>query len=206
MKNHLRKEMKRRLAEIPPAAIVARSQLACQALIATDEFRRSRCVMLYMPMPHEASPLPAALAAWQQDKVVLVPKVDLQQRHMIAVRIAGMSDEMVTCGHYAIREPVSSEPWPLEDIGLVVVPALAYDRSGNRLGRGAGFYDRFLCHSDLRATACGLALSDQVVERVPTAANDWPVSMLVTDKEVLRFSGRTPRGDAGQGETYDSAC
>ncbi|MCE5276966.1 MAG: 5-formyltetrahydrofolate cyclo-ligase [Planctomycetaceae bacterium] len=206
MKNHLRQEMKRRLAAIAPADIAARSHAACQSLIASEEFRRSRCVMLYMPMPHEASPLAAAMAAWQQDKIVLVPKVDMQQRHMIAVRISGMGDEMVISGRYAIREPASSEPWPLEEIDLVVVPALAYDRDGNRLGRGAGFYDRFLGHSRMRAIACGLALSEQVVEQVPTAGNDWPVNMLVTDKEIMRFIAQAPRRPAGQGETYDTAC
>ncbi len=76
---------------------------------------------------------------------------------------------------------------PVADIELVVVPGLAFDEHGNRLGRGRGFYDRFLTHPDFRGTSCGLALEDQVVDSIPVGPSDARVDMLVTDVKVHRF-------------------
>ncbi len=198
-KPHLRTEMKKTLSAMPAGAAADKSRRACRMLTALDEFQNAATVMLYMPIPQEIDCIPAALAAWQQVKTVLVPKVSLEQRHMIAVRCNSMDDEMVT-GSYGIREPAGGQPWPVENIDLIVVPALAYDRRGNRLGRGGGFYDHFLAQPGIRAVTCGLAFAEQVAEDIPTTANDWPVGMLVTDKEVLRFvhDGNGPRQSRGE--------
>ena len=77
--------------------------------------------------------------------------------------------------------------WPLEDIDFIIVPALAYDHNGGRLGRGGGFYDRFLAHTEVKAVTCGLAFSEQLVDELPIHAHDYPVQILVTDKDVIRF-------------------
>ncbi len=185
-KPHLRTEMKKALSAMPAGAAGAKSRRACQMLVDLDEFRSAGAIMLYMPIPGEIDCMPAILAAWQQAKTVLVPKVGLEQGQMMAVRCDSTDDEMVT-GSYGIREPARSEPWPVENIDLIVVPALGYDRKGNRLGRGGGFYDHFLAQQGMRAVTCGLAFAEQVAEEVPTTANDWPVDIIVTDKEVLRF-------------------
>ena len=108
---------------------------------------------------------------------------------MAAVRVESDRDQMVVTSN-GIREPAREETWPLEEIDLVVVPALAYDRLGNRLGRGGGFYDRFLARLEMRTVVCGLAFAQQVVEELPTHATDHPVDLLVTDEEVLRFHHR----------------
>ena len=186
-KPQLRAEIKQALSAMPADTAAAKSRRACRMLADLDEFRSAAAIMLYMPIPHEIDCIPAVLAAWQQAKTVLVPKVDPGHRQMMAVRCESMDDEMVT-GSYGIREPARSEPWPVENIDLIVVPALAYDRKGNRLGRGGGFYDHFLAQPGVRAVKCGLAFAEQVAEEVPTTANDWPVDLIVTDKEVLRFT------------------
>ena len=70
---------------------------------------------------------------------------------------------------------------------LVIVPAIAFDRQGNRLGRGAGFYDRFLASPHFRGLAVGIAFREQVVAEIPVTEHDVPMHVLVTDEEVLRF-------------------
>lgn len=181
--------MKAALAAMSPAAAAAASGAACEALIALPEFRDARSVMLYSPIPGEVDCVAAALSAWQDEKTVLLPKVSPTQRHMIAVRCTSLDDEM-DVGAFGIREPAEGEPWPAEDLDFIVVPALAYDRKGFRLGRGGGFYDRFLAQPGMRAATCGLAFSEQVVEEVPVETHDHPIEILVTDREVLRFDRR----------------
>ena len=193
MKHHLRKEMRQALARISPADAAEKSHQACAKLTGLEQFAAADVVMLYLPIPGEVDAVPIALAAWRHDKTVLVPKVDWQQRHMLAVECRSLSDEMVRT-RFGLRQPRDGHPWPVEDIDLVVVPALAFDRQGSRLGRGGGFYDRFLSHRKARAATCGLAFEEQVVDALPAAAHDRPVDMLVTDHGVRMFNGVRPGG------------
>ena len=187
MKPTLRKDMLKTLAAMSAQTIAAKSHLACQALADLAEFRSAATVMIYLPMPRELDTAPLALAAWHQDKTVVAPRVVWGQGHMVPVLCRSLDDGDLTPPRFGVREPMEGEPWPLEEIDLVVAPALAFDRRGHRLGRGGGFYDRFLASSMLKATACGLGFAEQVVDELPTADNDHPLDILVTDKEVLRF-------------------
>ena len=77
---------------------------------------------------------------------------------------------------------------PIEDIDFVVTPGLGFDRKGNRLGRGGGYFDRFFSNDTLRAVKCGICFSEQIVDEVPMDETDIPVDMLITDKEILIFN------------------
>ena len=190
MKHRLRGEMKAALAAMPAEAAARLSIAACESVLALDEYARARSVMLYAPIPGEVDCRPIAVAGWKDSKAVLLPRVTWSIRHMVAVPVDSLDQPLVT-GRNGLREP-DGEPWPIEKIDLIVVPALAYDRHGNRLGRGGGFYDRFLSRPQLAAHTCGLAFSIQVVGNIPVHPNDYPVKVLVTDKEVLRFNNGGP--------------
>ncbi len=185
MKDHLRTEMKAALAAMKTDDAAEMSRVACESLLTLDEYARARSVMLYAPIVGEVDCRPIAVAGWKDGKTVLLPRVTWSPRHMAAVPVHSLEQELVTSRN-GLREP-DGEPLAIEEIDLIVVPALAYDRLGNRLGRGGGFYDRFLAHPGLAAHTCGLAFSIQVVGNIPVHPNDYPVKVLVTDKEVLRF-------------------
>ena len=200
MKRQLRKEMKAKLAAMSREEIRTKSSAACAALIALPEYQAARAIMLYLALPEEADTADIAMNAWQQDKVVLAPKVDWSKRHMLAAEIHSL-DEGIVCGRYGIGQPAERSVWPAEQIDLIVVPALAYDRAGRRLGRGGGFYDRFLARPDMRAVACGLAFDAQLVEQLPAGKHDQPVDILVTNKEVLRFKSSELLAETEESET-----
>ncbi len=186
MKSAMRKKIRQVLLEIAPDEAAAKSRAACHALVNTEEFSRADSVMLYLSTAGEVDTAEVALACWQAGKHVLAPRVSWEHKHMVPLEIRDL-ESGVMIGRNNIREPRGGMPWPLEDIDLVVVPALAFDRRGRRLGRGGGFYDRFLAQPTLRAVACGLAFREQLVDEVPAHAHDRPVHMLVTDQGVLRF-------------------
>ena len=86
-----------------------------------------------------------------------------------------------------------------EDIELAIVPGLAFDALGNRLGRGGGFYDRFLAKLSPTATVVGLAFECQVFDVIPTEPHDGPVDLLVTEKAVRRRRNpKVRRTDSGK--------
>lgn len=185
------------LAGMPADVAAAKSRTACRNLIELDAFDRAEVIMVYLHIPDEVDTTDVVLAAWQHDKRVVVPAVDWQRRRMQPVALHSLAEEHLHEDAYGLRTPAGATPVAPASVDLIVVPALAYDRRGNRLGRGAGFYDRFLACTDVRAVACGLAFAEQVVASVPIRANDWPVDILVTDTDVWTVPSPGRRAVAG---------
>ena len=107
---------------------------------------------------------------------------------MMPIEIRSLTHDLTETA-MGIREPVAGVPIPVSLIDLIVVPGLGFDEEGNRLGRGQGFYDRFLSHPDMRAVKCAVGFEDQVCAEIPRSPHDVRVEMLVTDAQVRRISG-----------------
>ena len=187
VKEQLRNKLQRRLLEMSTEQRSEKSRRACRNLVSTPQFKNASAVMLYLSLPHEVDTSEAILYAWQLGKIVAVPKISWQQRHMIAVQINSLETGFSTSAS-GLRNPVTGVPMPFEEIDLVVTPALGFDKKGNRLGRGGSFYDRFFANDELRAPKCGFAFTEQVVDSVPVTRIDVPVDFLVTDEEVVYFN------------------
>lgn len=142
--------------------------------------------MLFLSTALEVDTQQLALQAWADLKRVLSPRVSWDQRRMLPIEIKSLVSG-VEQGYTGIREPVEGLPVPVSDIDLLAMPGLGFDHQGNRLGRGRGFYERFLSHPDFRGVSCALAFEEQFVESIPVGPLDARVSMLVTDVAVRRF-------------------
>ena len=185
-KTELRRKLQNGLLAMPSEQRSLKSRKACQNLVSTPEFQSASTVMMYLSLPHEVDTSEAILHAWQLDKMVAVPKISWQQRHMIAVQINSLETGF-SMSASGLRNPVTGVPVPFGQIDLVVTPALGFDRKGNRLGRGGAYYDRFFANKELKAHRCGFAFAEQVVDSIPVTDSDQPVDSLVTDGEVVYF-------------------
>ena len=186
-KTELRRQLRKCLLELTDQQRSEKSKKACRNLVFTPQFQSAAVVMMYLSLPHEVDTSDAILSAWQLGKTVLVPKVSWQQRHMIPVRISSLETDFRTEAS-GLRNPITGVPMPLEEIDLVVAPALGFDGKGNRLGRGSSYYDRFFANAELKATRCGFAFAEQRIDSIPVIEHDEPVDFLVTDKEVIYFN------------------
>lgn len=183
----LRRQLREQLSAMPEDVRHRKSLLACSFVASTPEFAAARVVMLYLSMPTEVNTSALALKAWQAGKTVVVPKVSWDQRRMLPVEISSLTDQMTTSGP-GVREPISGKPVPVDFIDFVVVPGLGFSEKGYRIGRGMGFYDRFLAQPEFIGTSCGLAFDEQIVPELPILDHDIPLSMLVTDRGIRRFA------------------
>ncbi|MGH7215458.1 MAG: 5-formyltetrahydrofolate cyclo-ligase [Tepidisphaeraceae bacterium] len=183
----LRRQLRQTLAGLSNTDRHAKSIAACSLLTASPEFAAARVVMLFLSTPNEIDTAPLALKAWQAGKTVVVPKVSWDQRRMLPVEISSLRDGMGTTAN-GIREPLAGKPIPVEFIDLVIVPGLGFAPTGYRIGRGMGFFDRFLAQPEFIGLSCGLAFEEQVVEELPVLDHDVPLSMLVTDRGIRRFA------------------
>ncbi len=185
-KTRLRQKLQNCLLAIPPKQRSEKSRKVCRKLISTPQFQSASVVMMYLSLPHEVDTSEAILQAWQLGKVVAVPKISWQQRHMIPVQINSLETDLSTSAS-GLRSPIKGVPIPFGEIDLVVAPALGFDRKGNRLGRGGSFYDRFFANEELKASRCGLAFEEQVIDSIPVTESDEPVDFLITDEEIINF-------------------
>ncbi len=193
-KEQLRLKLQKYLLEMSEEQRNEKSKKACRNLVSTQQFKDASAIMIFLSLPHEVDTSDAVLCAWQLGKVVAVPKVSWEQRHMIPVQIdtleTGFSTEVA-----GLRNPVKGVPVPAEEIDLVIAPALGFDRKGNRLGRGGSYYDRFFANTELKAPRCGFAFAEQLVDSIPVTERDEPVDFLVTDKEVIYFNNNRRKGE-----------
>ncbi len=185
-KQAVRRQLRDTLAAMNDADRHVKSVSACRFVCTTPEFDAARVVMLYLSSPAEVDTAAIALRCWQDGKQVVVPKVSWDQRRILPVEISSLKDGLTTTG--PVREPIAGKPIPLDLIDLVIVPGLGFSRTGFRIGRGMGFYDRFLAQPDFLGRSCGLAFDEQVVDALPVLDHDVPLSMLATDTGIIRFA------------------
>lgn len=188
-KQAVRKELRERLAAISDAERHRKSVAACSLVATCPEFDAARVVMLFLSTPHEVDTAPLALKCWQAGKTVVVPKVSWDQRRMLPVEINSLHTNITTTGP-GVREPETGKPVPVDFIDFVVVPGLGFTDTGYRIGRGMGFYDRFLAQSEFIGVSCGLAFDEQIVPNLPVLDHDVPLSMLITDRGIRRFASK----------------
>lgn len=191
-KDQLRRMLMKRLLSIPSEQRIERSRKACRNLASTDQFQQASTIMMFLSLPHEVDTSEAILHAWQLGKAVSVPKISWQQRHMIAVQINSLETGFSTAAS-GLKNPTSGLPVPFEEIDLVVTPGLGFDKQGNRLGRGAAYYDRFFANDELKADRCGFGFAEQYIDEIPVSEHDEPVEILVTDEDIVYFNNQ--KGD-----------
>ena len=183
----VRKHLREVLAALTETQRHQKSLNACSLVAASPEFAAARVVMLFLSTPHEVDTASLALKSWQAGKTVVVPKVSWDQRRMLPVEISSLNTNMTTTGP-GVREPVSGKPIPVDFIDLVIVPGLGFTANGHRIGRGMGFYDRFLAQPEFLGVSCGMGFEEQIVENMPVLDHDVPLSMLATDRGIRRFA------------------
>lgn len=185
-KTLIRRQLRETLARMSDPQRHAKSIAACSLVTSSPEFRNSSVVMVYLPMAMEVDVSNIALKAWQQGKTVCVAKVSWDQRRMLPTEINSLTTGLTTSQH-GVREPASGNPIPVDIIDLVIVPGLGFSETGLRIGRGMGFYDRFLGQREFLGVTCGIAFAEQVIPELPALDHDVPLAMLATDTGIRRF-------------------
>jgi len=182
----IRKRLRETLAGMTEPQRHGKSVAACAYITASPEFRNASVVMVYLPLPLEVDVSGIALRAWQAGKTVCVSKVSWDQRRMLPTEIKSLTSGLTTSQH-GVREPASGNPIPVDMIDMVIVPGLGFSEKGHRIGRGMGFYDRFLGQSEFLGVSCGVAFAEQMVAELPALDHDIPLAMLATDQGIRRF-------------------
>lgn len=183
--------MRRRLRSwrdgLSPEEAAARSHRIHAALIGLAAWEEAGGILLYVSVGREVETRPLIELALQAGKAVFAPKVDGATRRLLLGRVEDPQQDLVPGPFQAIPEP--REAWPAEAVAqrvdLVLVPGLAFDRFGHRVGYGAGYYDRLLAQLPPGVARLGLLYAGQLVPRCPATPADQPLDGLVCEHGFL---------------------
>lgn len=132
----------------------------------TEAFRRAHTVALFSALGDEP-PTAGALERWAREKRILLPRVSGDEMEFFPYRPGELAS-----GSFGILEPQRGAPCTPAEIDLVIVPGVAFTRSGGRLGRGRGYYDKYLSRSGFRAMKIGVCYAHQLVDALPEEPHD----------------------------------
>ncbi len=161
--------------ELAPGVRAEKSAVISRKIIESERFRQAQAVALYAAHGSEVdltAVLEAGLAAGKQ---MLLPRVECEEKALNFWQVEA-GEELVK-GHYDLREPgrIGKRPFIIEDIDIILVPGIVFDRQGNRVGYGGGYYDRYLAHG--KPFTIGIAYSEQVIDQLPIAIEEHDISL-----------------------------
>jgi 5-formyltetrahydrofolate cyclo-ligase len=201
LKSQTRRRVTEALAGLPPQRRRAAGIAVAQRLMNLPPVRDARTLMVFLSLPSEVDLWPTIRWAWRAGKRVAVPRLEplpdgrtgpFWQREMVAVELPPADVDSLTAhplvrpGPLGILEVPDSPPLAVAEIDAILLPCMAVDPRGRRLGKGGGFYDRFLDRPELRAARIAVGFHEQVLDEVPTTEADGRIEMIVTDSEWLK--------------------
>ena len=175
-KAQLRTEIRAKKRAMTKEDICCRSQRLCEKFLQSDAYRNAKTIYGYLPYNREVQTWAALRQAMLDGKQVAVPKVCGEEMKFIYITDFSQID----VGYCGIPEPTANEPIAEDKTALVLMPGLAFDREGHRIGYGGGFYDRFLSQETNHPTLA-LCYDFQIRENLPAEEFDIPVDTVIWD-------------------------
>lgn len=182
-KSVLRQQLLRRLRTQPIAKRLIKSIAIRDALRRTTFYRRAKVIMCYVAVDGEVETRPILRQILRDGKKVAVPVTLTGKKKLVAALIQDVDRDLRVKGPFGIPQPPEDgrRVIPLKKLSLILVPGVAFDKKGERLGRGGGYFDRFLSLVPPKIPRLGLAFRFQVVGKIPSEEHDQPVLKVITD-------------------------
>ena len=179
-KKEIRKQYKMLRNKMSEMEVKEKSDRICQNIISSNLFQQAERILAYAPLGNEVDIRPVIEEGWRQNKRIAFPKVFGDTMKYFEISDFSKLEE----GTFHVMEPKEDYPVDWEE-ALVLVPGVAFDRQGNRMGYGKGYYDRFF-KGKTDCVKVGVAYELQVANHLPTEENDLPMEYLVTEKGVWK--------------------
>ncbi|HUE37397.1 MAG TPA: 5-formyltetrahydrofolate cyclo-ligase [Candidatus Acidoferrum sp.] len=189
LKSGLRSAMRRELKKMTEGKRLSDSEKLRANLRQQRFFRDAVSILFFAPLPEEPDLWPLLNETLATQKMTALPCFDADSQNYLTRRVTDIHVEILS-GRFGIREPASScVAIPLEELDVVLVPGVAFDANGHRLGRGKGFYDRLL--ENFGGKKIGIAFDEQIVDAVPAEKNDVRMDLILTPTRCVTKDRQT---------------
>lgn len=176
-KYEVRKKIKDLRQMLDQADRLAAAGSVFERLEHTAAFQLAERILMYHSLPDELETR-EFLHKWKGRKKFFLPRVN-----GVNLELLPYDESRLEIGSFHIEEPTGTDTYPVEDIEVIVVPGVAFDRKGRRLGRGKGFYDRLLATA--KATKIGVGYNFQLVDEIPSEPHDVAMDMVITESATI---------------------
>jgi len=180
--------LKKRLS-MSTKSVKEKSSAILRNLSTLSEFQNGNTIMIYLPIKHEPDTHPLMHISLKQGKKVCLPISNFKTKEIVASQILNPKQELQHT-EFGIMEPSEEYVRVVNPkiLDIVIVPGVAFDEKGHRLGYGQGFYDKFISSLPKSATLIGLTYEQQILEKIPSQKHDQKLHFLVTEKRVINTS------------------
>ena len=187
MKNQLRQKIKQLRREMPAHEIFHKSHRASQIFLSTDIYKNARQIMLYSRLGNETDTSEIINAAFADGKRLVFPVTE--RTTGIITPFYADKNTVFEKGNFSVSEPVGTQVADTSKTDVIIVPGIAFDKSGNRIGYGKGCYDKFLKTSN--AIKIGFCYDFQICDYIPCDKHDIKMDFLITENEIIEISPKT---------------
>ncbi len=162
-----------------------KSSVIMEKLTAMDIYKKAKVVFVYMAFNNEVETMTLIKKMLSEKKKVVIPYTDTVNTVIIPSELKDMERDLIK-SKFGYYEPAPERIVPVkpEELDLVVVPGVVFDKNLNRIGFGKGYYDRILCKLKKDAKAVAVAYDFQVLEEVPSEEHDIKMDMIITEKNI----------------------
>ncbi len=188
MKKEIRKKILELKNALSPKEIQDKSNTIFNKLNKIDFYNKANNVMIYVSFGSEVMTKPIIDDSLNKGKRVFIPVTVPKTKQLIISELKDFEKDLQV-GHFGVMEPKEEALRPVDPdiIDLVVVPGVAFDKNGYRIGYGGGYYDRFLPRLSERTPKISLAFEMQLIDRVPKDEYDIPVEYILTEKQFIKI-------------------
>lgn len=181
-KTVIRKRILKRLRTQKEEDRLRKSLVIRERLFAVPEFQSSKTILFYAAFDGEVETFEMMRQAQKLGKKIALPAINQNEKKIKPALVTRLQEDLED-GPYGIKQPRhdKTEALDLGEIDMAIVPGVAFDKNHHRLGRGQGYYDRFLKDLPKGTPSVGLAFDFQVVDRLPHQEHDIPVSRIITN-------------------------
>jgi 5-formyltetrahydrofolate cyclo-ligase len=186
MKASIRKEIIKKRDGISHDTKTAKDLSIKHQLLSLREFLDAEIVFFYASFRSEVETHTMIKESLEMGKRVVLPKVRKEGHGVMLYEIKDINE--LSLGHMGIPEPSFNDAYSLsiDEVDIIVVPGVAFDYSGNRLGYGGGYYDMLLAQKNKKTPIIALAYEEQLVDEIPSEPHDIKIDIIITDKRVIK--------------------
>jgi 5-formyltetrahydrofolate cyclo-ligase len=185
-KSEIRSETLARRDVLSDKERAEKSQAIMERLFDFANFLEARIVMYYVNSSSEVITEAMIRKTLKYEKIVALPLIDQTKKHIVPLKIDDL-DKDILPGYRGIREPIPQrcKVIPVEQINLAIIPGIAFDERGGRIGYGTGFYDKFIPGLDVTTRKVALAFECQIVQQIPMEPHDRYIDIIITEKRII---------------------
>jgi 5-formyltetrahydrofolate cyclo-ligase len=185
-KSELRREYTKMREDMDQSEVERLSEKIIDTVLKLPVFKRAETVMVYLNFKNEVDSLKMIEESYKAGKKVVIPYCTKETMEIIPSELNDIETEIVKGKNgYLQTKKDCVKPVPIEDIDLIVVPGIAFDKRCYRLGFGAGYYDRFLRKLNFEKPTIGLCYDFQIIHSIPVEEHDVPLDFVITEERIL---------------------